>query len=718
MSVLVTSPGVSALGQELVGTQLVEELPATTDLVSVPVYSLEDFEADGGYAVIDRGTTAEEWVTYAGLDASSNTLDDIVRLDPRDHLAGAWVQPATASSTLVPDVESPSVWTVVGAPPQPVLNPVTVDPPDPDPAVIDPPDLAPVGADPPPVDVAGPDPAPVGADAPPLHSDGVDPAPVFADPDPVTVGGTDPAPLFADPDPIAVDGYDPGPVGFDAPPTPPLEIAVVRDPVCTPPVTIGGSWVESIRSTAEGLFQKSQTTPSALASDSGSYLMEWATYIESSSAPSDAWALIYQLDEVLAELQRQGVATSDPVFAALAQLLSTLLGDVAVTSTAAVGEVGDFPVPELCLATTEIIRNPDVDAPPIEFDPDPVPGVYRDPDPVGIDAAPLPAVVQDPQPIDVDPDPVGSIDYDPDPVELDVMKLPDVREDLAAVFIDPVDIGEQKIDPPDPGPATDVDAAEYTESLIGGAGLPVGAKVWGNVPIIDIPVSEPDPPRSAFTAQSAAAGPGEGAWSCYYYETTSVNGGFIEGEAPDTNYAVDTSLGAHTYNRAYNQAYDLSRNTSSSWAAAGHEGTYNNNKGRTRRGAVIIPWKVAGRFDLGISCTTDGVCGQAEANTNVEIVLRDVTDGAALARRPVPAFEAEGDTVASYQDTGEEKIEFTYQPGHTYKALIKITGYSSTDIPFPGLSARATNDAFNGQYRAYMEYVQWQFYGNARMNCG
>lgn len=330
-------------------------------------------------------------------------------------------------------------------------------------------------------------------------------------------------------------------------------------------------------------------------------------------------------------------------------------------------------------------------------------------EPVPVDPPDLAPVVIDPPdlaPVVVDPaDLLGPLFADP--------------PDLAPVVADPPD-GEQVIDPPDTGPETNVDVAQYTDAVIGGAGLPAGVPVWGNVPIIDIPISEPYPVKSAFTpsAASTAAGPGEGAWSCYYYETNSANGGFIEGQPPDTNYGVDTALGAHTYNRAFNQPYDLTRNTSHSWASAGQSVTYTTNRGGARAGAVIVPWKVVGRFDLGTSCHASFGCGQADASTNVEIVLRDTTIGATLARRPVPEFAVTGDTVANYSDDGVEQIEFTWRPGHEYKTLIKITGFSTTDIPYPGLGARATNDAFTGQRRAYMEYVQWVLYGNyPRVTC-
>ncbi len=830
LAVLIASVPMAAAHGQVPATQLMQDLPAVTSpsFVAVKLVDVTAFDADGGVAVIDRGTAAEEWLEYQSIDLVQGELVGLSRPYPSDHVAGAWVEPVPTASSVPVGVETPDAG-ILGPAPQPVVNPTVIDPPDPSEVTVDSPDIGPTGTDPAPVYVPGPDPAPVGADAPPVHVDGVDPAPVYEDPDPIAVDGIDPPAVYEDPDPVAIDGIDPAPVyedpdpiqldgidpspvvadpdpiaidgidlgpvvadpdpiqidaidpdpiAIDGPPTPPLEIFVNPDPICTPPLDIGvdtGPWVETIREILASLLQKSSSSGGVDPQPYADYLEEWAAYlpaVDRAQTSQAAWTLFYQADALLTKLDERGVVSFDPVRVAVSDLLAGLVADgsigVAPTSSAVV-------IPDTCLdlSSLDTIRIPEIDPDPVELDvrplpgiyedpdavaidapavpdvyedpdavaidgpavpgayedPDPVeidgpavPGVYEDPDPVGIDAAPLPDVYYDPVEIYVDPDPVNDVDLDVQPVGYDVQKLPDVDEDPPAVIVEPIEPEPLKIDPPDLGPATSVDASEVTETLVGGAGLPAGAET-PDIPIIDVPVSEPGPrsgwDTNASTSTTSSTSQYGDPWSCWYYETTHAAGGFIEGEPPDTNYGVDTALGAHTYNRSYNNGADVTRNTSSSWAAAGHHGTYNNNTGRVRQGSVTVPWRVAGRFDLGISCTVGFSCSQAEAHTDVEIVLRDTTMGTAIDRRTVPRFEAEGDTVANYYDDGTEEIPFTWQPGHTYKVLIKITGYASTDIPYPGLGARATNDAFTGQRRAWFKYVKWNWYnGNRRVNCG
>lgn len=299
-------------------------------------------------------------------------------------------------------------------------------------------------------------------------------------------------------------------------------------------------------------------------------------------------------------------------------------------------------------------------------------------------------------PLPVDGPPVAT---DPDDPERIVGPAP-------APKVDPVTV-------PAPGGGTTVDAAEHTEGFIGGGGLPVGVDTENGVPVIEGP-SNGDGPSGAAVA---------GSDSCYYYGTSFAKGGIRDGTiGPDANYGVDTTLGAHGYARAYNQSYDTTRNTVEVWASAGVRVKYTSNRGNSGSASVVLPWRVLGRIDTGISCDpARATCSQASSDTTVDLVLKDLSTGSVLSEAQVASFSQQGDSVSTRQDNGNREFFFTAQPGHSYAAFIRVEVLSTTDIPYPGLGARATNDFMFGPdnlRRAWLKWVRFKLFGeNLNVKC-
>lgn len=81
-----------ALAQEA-GSNLAQEVTATdpADGGTLAVENVGSFDANGGEAVFEPGTSAEERFTYQGLDTSANYLVGIVRQYPNAHPSGTFV---------------------------------------------------------------------------------------------------------------------------------------------------------------------------------------------------------------------------------------------------------------------------------------------------------------------------------------------------------------------------------------------------------------------------------------------------------------------------------------------------------------------------------------------------------------------------------------------------------------------------------------------------
>ena len=94
-----TSHDVGEFVEALEGSVLVSPLsgdPAET----LPVASVADFSADGGFATLEPGTPRHEVISYVGIDASSHSLVGVARSEPVPHLQGAFIEAAERAAPL------------------------------------------------------------------------------------------------------------------------------------------------------------------------------------------------------------------------------------------------------------------------------------------------------------------------------------------------------------------------------------------------------------------------------------------------------------------------------------------------------------------------------------------------------------------------------------------------------------------------------------------
>lgn len=193
--------------------------------------------------------------------------------------------------------------------------------------------------------------------------------------------------------------------------------------------------------------------------------------------------------------------------------------------------------------------------------------------------------------------------------------------------------------------------------------------------------------------------------SCYFYETSYARGG--RGEGDDAYFAVDTALGARAAAHTVSGGTAITTRHSEAWASAGVKFTY---KGRSNSAAVVFPWKALGEMSTQIQ-QYPSTSSRAEAETNVKLVLRDLTTGTTLGSiDPVAHWYQEGQALNQRQAQGRRSISFTLQGKHKYAAFIRVDTRAESDTPHPFLAADSRNDFLYGPRRASLDWVKVEAY--------
>lgn len=193
--------------------------------------------------------------------------------------------------------------------------------------------------------------------------------------------------------------------------------------------------------------------------------------------------------------------------------------------------------------------------------------------------------------------------------------------------------------------------------------------------------------------------------SCYFYDTSYARGG--RGEGDDAYFAVDTALGARAAAHTVSGGTSITTRQSNAWAAAGVKFTY---KGPSNSAAVVFPWKALGEMSTQIQ-QHPGVTSRAEAETDVKLVLRNLTTGTTLGSVDVASWFQEGQALNQRQAQGRRSISFTLQGRHKYAAFIRVDTRAESDTPHPFLAADSRNDFFYGPRRASLDWVKVEAYG-------
>lgn len=80
---------------------------------SLRVASVDDFDPDGGSAIIEEGTSAEELLYYSEIDEEDSALTGISRPDPLPHDEGASIQTSSSTTPVEGDDIAATVdWTI------------------------------------------------------------------------------------------------------------------------------------------------------------------------------------------------------------------------------------------------------------------------------------------------------------------------------------------------------------------------------------------------------------------------------------------------------------------------------------------------------------------------------------------------------------------------------------------------------------------------------
>lgn len=252
---------------------------------------------------------------------------------------------------------------------------------------------------------------------------------------------------------------------------------------------------------------------------------------------------------------------------------------------------------------------------------------------------------------------------------IDPATLPNVCDTFTCIFPTLPGLDVSIIEPPDvPAPVFD---AAPDQSLIGG-GVPVGPEDLG--------------------APSNR--------TCYFFDTSYARGG--RGEGDDAYFGVDTALGARAAAHTISGGSSVTTRHSNAWAAAGVAFTY---KGRSNSALVSFPWDALGEMSTQYQQSV-AHSSRAEAETDVKVVLRDLTTGTTLGSHNVAHWFQEGEALEQRQASGRRSISFTLQNRHKYAAFIRLDVYAESDTPHPFLAADSRNDFFQGPRRASLDFVK------------